>query len=171
MADTRRATKTESPHFPRGGVEPDPARVERLFEDFVRSRGLKLTAQRRRILKKVFSNHGHFTAEQMYEQVRRLRISRATVYRTLSLLVEGHFLECLDLGQDRKFYEHILGHEHHDHLICTACDTVIEFQEPRIEALQEQVGRRNGFLIQDHSLRLFGLCPACLAKADGNLSR
>jgi Fur family ferric uptake transcriptional regulator len=153
-------------HFPRGGVEPDFDHVEGSFEKFVRSKGLKLTSQRRRILKKVFSNHRHFTADEVHDMFKRTRdrISRATVYRTLALLVEGGFLDVLDLGGDRKYYEHILGHEHHDHIVCLSCERIVEFQEPLIEKLQEEVARRLGFRISSHSLRLFGYCAECLSR-------
>lgn len=140
-------------------------RVAREFEKFIRGKGLKLTSQRRRILKRVFATHRHFTAEEIHEIFRRGQgdVSRATVYRTLSLLVEGGFLDMLELGGDTKRYEHILGREHHDHLMCARCGTVVEFQEPRIEALQEEVAARHGFRIASHSLRIFGTCRKCLA--------
>jgi Fur family ferric uptake transcriptional regulator len=140
-----------------------PAKVESEFEAFIRKKGLKLTSQRRRILKRVFSTNRHFTADEIHETFRRGRsdVSRATVYRTLSLLVEGGFIDMLDLGGDTKRYEHISDREHHDHLMCTRCGTVIEFQEPRIEELQDEVAKRQGFKITSHSLRLFGTCKKC----------
>ncbi len=140
-------------------------RVEREFETFIRRKGLKLTSQRRRILKRVFATNRHFTAEEIHEAFRRGRddVSRATVYRTLSLLVEGGFLDMLELGGDTKRYEHILGREHHDHLMCVRCGHVIEFQEERIEELQEQVAKEHGFHISSHSLRIFGNCKKCVA--------
>lgn len=153
-------------HFPREGVEPEFERVERDFETFIRSKGLKLTSQRRRILKKVFATHQHFTADEMHAMFQRSKplISRATIYRTLTLLVEGRFLESLDLGEDRKYYEHILGHEHHDHIICLECKKIVEFQERRIEELQEVVMKRHGFHTTSHSLRLFGYCADCYSE-------
>ncbi len=142
-------------------------RVEREFETFIRRKGLKLTSQRRRILKRVFATHRHFTAEEIHEAFRRGRddVSRATVYRTLSLLVEGGFLDMLELGGDTKRYEHILGRAHHDHLMCVRCGSVIEFEEERIEALQSEVATRHGFQITSHSLRIFGTCKKCVATA------
>ena len=140
-----------------------PPNVENEFEAFIRKKGLKLTSQRRRILKRVFATNRHFTADEIHETFRRGRsdVSRATVYRTLSLLVEGGFIDMLELGGDTKRYEHILDREHHDHLMCTRCGAVIEFQEPRIEELQDEVAKRQGFKITSHSLRLFGTCKKC----------
>jgi Fur family ferric uptake transcriptional regulator len=147
--------------------EPAFESVEREFEAFIRKKGLKLTSQRRRILKRIFSTHRHFTAEEAHDWFRKGRddVSRATVYRTLSLLVEGGLLDQLDLGGDKKRYEHLLGRAHHDHLLCTKCGTVVEFQEPRIETLQDEVAKANGFSITSHSLRLFGMCRNCSAAA------
>jgi len=154
----------------RSAAQLQSERVEREFESFIRKKGLKLTSQRRRILKRIFATDRHFTAEEIHEAFRRGRteVSRATVYRTLSLLVEGGFIDMLELGGDTKRYEHILDREHHDHLLCTRCGAVVEFQEPRIEALQDEVARRNSFKITSHSLRLFGTCRKCASAESAN---
>ena len=159
VAESKRA-KGAPTHFPEEGVEPDFTLVESAFERLVRSKGLKLTSQRRRILKKVFSTHEHFTAEDLHEMFRRSRsqISRATIYRTLGLLVEGGFLDALDLGGDRKFYEHVLGHERHDHIICLDCGKIMEFQEPRIDELQGEIAEKHGFRLEQHTLKMFARC-------------
>ncbi|MFO0984539.1 MAG: Fur family transcriptional regulator [Planctomycetota bacterium] len=137
--------------------------VEEAFDRFIRGKGLKLTSQRKKILKAVFHTHRHFTADELYDMLHheRLRISRATIYRTLSLLEEGKFLESLDVGKDSKYYEHIMGHAHHDHMICVNCGKFIEFRDDNIEALQDQVSRSHGFLVTSHSLKIFGLCKSC----------
>ena len=170
MTDATPATVSSSPTAPRRpAAEATFERIEREFEAFVRKKGLKLTSQRRRILKRVFSTNRHFTAEEIHEVFRRGRsdVSRATVYRTLGLLVEGGFLDMLELGGDTKRYEHILDREHHDHLLCTRCGAVVEFQEPRIEVLQDEVARKNSFKITSHSLRIFGTCRKCTAESGG----
>ena len=141
--------------------------VEEAFDRFVRGKGLKLTSQRKRILKAVFQTHRHFTAEDLYGMLQhqdRLKISRATIYRTLNLLEEGKFLESLDVGKDSKYYEHVMGHAHHDHMICINCGRLIEFRDDNIEALQEQASRAHGFLVTSHSLKLFGFCKNCRPK-------
>lgn len=141
--------------------------IRRRFEDFLRGRGLKLTTQRARILERAFATHEHFSAETLYGWLRAEagpKVSRATVYRTLNLLAEGGFIESLDAGGGELFYEHVLGHQHHDHLICVDCGRIEEFQEPRIEELQQEVSRKKGFELVHHSLRLMGYCPACRAR-------
>jgi len=151
--------------------------IQRAFEKFLRKRSLKLTAQRERIFQRAFGTHEHFSAETLYEWLRKSdepSVSRATVYRTLNLLVEGGFLESLDTGQGEMLYEHVLGHRHHDHLVCVDCGRIEEFVDDQIEELQEKAAERKGFTLLRHELRLFGTCAACTRKrqaADGGSTR
>lgn len=143
------------------------ASIRRAFEGFLRRRALKLTPQRARIFERAYATHDHFSAETLYAWLREEAgpdVSRATVYRTLSLLVEGGFLESLDAGQGELLYEHVLGHKHHDHLVCVECGRIEEFTDERIEALQEEAAQRKGFVLLSHNLRLFGLCGPCARK-------
>ena len=143
------------------------ASIQKAFERFLRTRALKLTPQRRRIFERVFSTHEHFSAEKLYGWMKGESgppVSRATVYRTLSLLVEGGFLESLDAGQGELLYEHVLGHRHHDHLMCIDCGRIEEFSDERIEALQREAAARKGFTLLYHNLRLFGRCAPCERK-------
>lgn len=135
----------------------------RRFEEHLRRRGLRVTEQRRLILELAWSTHDHFTAEDLYGWARQrdVRASRATVYRTLNLLVEGGFLAPLDGGQGQMLYEHILGHHHHDHMICLACGRILEFRSEEIERIQEEEARRRGFQVVDHTLTLEGYCARC----------
>ncbi|MDP6407870.1 MAG: Fur family transcriptional regulator [Planctomycetota bacterium] len=145
--------------------------IDQKFESYLRSRSLKLTPQRWRIFERAFATHKHFSAEQLYAWMAEEegpKVSRATVYRTLSLLEEGGFIESLDTGGGEIVYEHVLGHGHHDHLICTDCGRICEFREPRIEKLQREVARSQGFTLESHSLRLMGRCASC-AESLGDL--
>jgi Fur family ferric uptake transcriptional regulator len=146
------------------------ATIHKAFERFLRKRSLKLTPQRERIFQRAFATHEHFSAETLYEWLREEEgpsVSRATVYRTLVLLVEGGFLESLDTGRGELLYEHVLGHRHHDHIVCVDCGRIDEFFEPEIERLQEAIAVKKGFVLQHHSMRLFGTCAAC-ARKDGD---
>ena len=133
------------------------------FEAFLKERKLRLTAQRALVFERAFATHEHFTAETFLGWLTEdgSGVSRATLYRTLALLVEGGFLELLDAGTGEAWYEHVIGHKHHDHLICTECGRIEEFHEPRIEALQEEVARARGFQLTSHDLRLLGRCRRC----------
>ena len=143
--------------------------IRRAFEKFLTTRGLKLTPQRERIFTRVFATHDHFSAEQLFGWMRDepgSKVSRATVYRTLTLLAEGKFLESLDVGQGELLYEHVLGHRHHDHIVCDDCGRIEEFRDEEIERLQEEVAANKGFILRHHSMRLFGTCAVCTRKRE-----
>lgn len=138
--------------------------IKRLFERFLRESKRKHTAQRLKIVRRAFQMPKHFSAEDLYQVMRREKtpVSKATVYRTLKLLVEGGFLEELEIGaRQAKFYEPILGREHHDHMICLSCGDIHEFVDPRIEELQDRAAEELGFEVVSHTLKLFGLCKSC----------
>ncbi|MBI5434531.1 MAG: transcriptional repressor [Planctomycetes bacterium] len=138
--------------------------IRSAFEAFLKKRSLKLTTQRRRIFDRAFVTHEHFSAERLYRWMLEepgTRVSRATVYRTLGLLVEGEFMRSLDAGRGELVYEHTLGHPHHDHMVCLGCGKIEEFSDPKIEELQLAACARKGFELVDHDLRLLGYCRAC----------
>lgn len=147
-----------------------PEQALRRFEAFLRTRDLRMTSQRREILLLAWGTHEHFTAEQMdgWVRARDASVSRATVYRTLALLVEGGFLSTIDRGHGQTLYEHILGHSHHDHMLCLACGRILEFRCEEIEELQRRMADHHHFLIQRHTLRLEGLCSRCQSAEGGN---
>lgn len=141
--------------------------IKKRFEEFLRKGSLKVTPQRKRIFDRVFSTHEHFSAERLYEWLRKEegpRVSRATVYRTLDVLVKGAFIESLDTGTGELMYEHILGHHHHDHMICLDCGKIEEFRDERIEELQRLAAEKLGFQVLSHVHRLSGYCRACGAR-------
>lgn len=133
------------------------------FAEYLEHKNLKLTRQRELLLEEIFNDGGHFEAEELVERLkhRDTRVSRATVYRTLELLQECSLVEKINFGTTRSFYEHVSPGQHHDHIICTRCGTVIEFMDERIEALQEEVCRKHGLELTHHSMRLFGVCRQC----------
>ena len=142
------------------------------FERFLRTRSLRLTRQREAILRAIYETHEHVTAEQLFDLLQksedtvRLRISRATVYRTLALLAEGGFVQALDLGRESgTLYEHTLGHKHHDHMVCLDCGRILEFADEQLEVVQSEVLARHGFCARSHRLNVFGTCAECAAKA------
>ncbi|MHC4605818.1 MAG: Fur family transcriptional regulator [Planctomycetota bacterium] len=136
------------------------------FERALRRRGLKLTAPRRRVTKKLLSLRGHFNAEELQDMLKKdgTPVSKATVYRTLSLLEECGIFDSHDFGGGPKVYEKAVDRAHHDHLCCIACGALIEFHEPAIEHLQKKVVRRYGFAPVYHSHKIFGYCTRCAKK-------
>ena len=150
-------------------VEPmKPGEELEVVERYMREHGFRWTAQRRLIARVAFATHEHFRADDLLEMCRRVdaAVSRATVYRTLSMMEQAGFLESLDTGDGSKKFEHVLGHEHHDHMVCTRCGTIIEFRDDALEQRQEAAARRHGFTITNHSLKLFGICQACASQVE-----
>lgn len=143
---------------------------ERVFEEFLRERGLKFTRARRDLLRKIFSMHDHFTAEQLLDRLKEagLEASKATVYRTLSVLLECDLLNAHDFGEGALYYEHTFGHDHHDHLFCLNCKSITEFREPSIEDSQVRITESLGFRMLAHSLKIYGICQEC-AERDPHL--
>ncbi len=133
------------------------------FEEFLRKKGLKSTRQRRLIVERAFLTHTHFSAEGLFELLRKEddTISKATVYRTLALLTEGRLLEPIDFGKGYKYYEHVLGHSHHDHLVCIRFGRITQFEDDTIENIQVEVSRKMRFKPMSHSLKIFGSCRRC----------
>ncbi|MCB1232124.1 MAG: transcriptional repressor [Verrucomicrobiae bacterium] len=138
----------------------DPEIKER-FDDYIREKGLRRTSQRDVIVEAAFSTEEHFTAEQLWDFARRIdpTTSRATLYRTLSLLVESGLLREIDLGRDQKYYDpNFVDHPHHNHLICVDCGKVIEFEDEHIETLFDCITRRLGFRPTKKSMRIEACC-------------
>ena len=131
------------------------------LRDHLAKRQLKLTRQREYILN-AFLKMEHVTAEQMYRQLARKdpHIGLATIYRTLNLFCEAGLAQARHFGAQTQ-YDNVWQKGHHDHLICTSCGKIVEFENCQIEALQQEVARKNGFSIETHRLELYGLCSAC----------
>ena len=138
-----------------------PAEKER-FRRFLKSQYLRMTSDREAIVEAVFSTHDHFRAEELAWRLRERGVSKATVYRTLPLLVDCGLLRQVMLGDKQGHYEHVHQEEAgHDHLICTTCGEVIEFQHPCVGRVREAVRRRYGFEPERVVLEITGLCAGC----------
>jgi Fur family ferric uptake transcriptional regulator len=137
-----------------------------IFQDFLSKQGLKLTKERMAVLREIFSIHGHFEPEQLYIRIKAegIKASRASVYRTLNLLVECGLVERISRSEKGNVYEHTFGHRHHDHMICTDCGTVIEFYSEDLEKIQKKVCSSHSFEGRNHTLEIRGSCRKCRKK-------
>jgi Fur family ferric uptake transcriptional regulator len=138
----------------------DPQIAERL-NNHLASKGLRRTRQREVIVDTVFSSDEHFNAEELLDRVRAVdrTVSRATVYRTLTLMVECGLLRHVDLGRDQTYYDpNFLDKPQHNHLICIDCDRVVEFEDEHIALLNDCITRRLGFRPQMQSMRIEAHC-------------
>ncbi len=132
------------------------------FREFLEIRGEKLTEPRRALLQHIFASHKHFDADELVADLlgSGRRVSRATVYRTLKLLVEARLLRKLDLT-NRTVYEHDYGYPSHDHLHCTTCGNVLEFTNEEVRRIREQVALAHGFRASGHRFIIAGQCSTC----------
>lgn len=137
------------------------------FDEYLQSRGMRNTVQRRNLIERVFSEHDHFDADQLIERLPRKGqkgyVSRPTVYRTLAEFVDAGLLRKFDVG-GRTIYEHDYGYPQHEHLYCSSCEKLIEFQCPELNEIRESVARRHGFSARNHRFIVVGTCDQCRAK-------
>ena len=130
---------------------------------WIAARGLKTTRQRDLIVDTFFSQPGHLSVEELLEKVtaRDRSIGAATVYRTMKILTDAGLASARHFEGGQTRYEAALDRHHHDHLICTSCGRIVEFENERIEELQERVAEQQGFKVTHHKLELYGLCRLC----------
>jgi len=140
-------------------------REETLFLDHLRSRGLRATAERRSLLRAIFAQHRHIDAEETLAAVRASghKISRATVYRNLELLVECGLVAKVRLPGGRTVFEHLHPGLRHDHMTCRRCGRIVEFVSPGISALLAEICRAHDFDPAEPQLQIHGLCAKCAA--------
>lgn len=137
------------------------------FEEFLQTRGLRNTAQRRFLIEQVFSRHQHFDVDMLSEQLPRKGdknyVSRPTVYRTLKEFVDAGLLRSFQL-EGRTVYEHDYGYPQHDHFYCTKCRKLLEFQSDELVRLRDRVAAEHGFRVGSHRLIIQGVCQECSRK-------
>lgn len=139
--------------------------VKKIFSAYLENKSLRRTTERFAILEEIYRYAGHFDVESLYLQMKnkKFRVSRATVYNTLDLLVECDLVSKHQFGKNQAQYEKCYGYKQHDHLICTDCNQVVEFCDPRVQNIQNTVGELLQFKVIHHSLILYAACnkPHC----------
>ena len=151
---------SKAPTAVRTGAHPDPKGHWRAY---LERKGLKTTQQREAIVDAFLRSSGHVALEDLLSSARRKHpsVGLATVYRTVKLLEEAGIAEARHFGPGQTLYEVSEGRAHHDHLICTRCTLIIEFEDEKIETMQEAVAKRHGFHVTHHKMELYGLCRDC----------
>ncbi len=139
---------------------------EEQFKYFLKEKRLKYTKERKKIIKAITAIQKHFVAEDIHQQIRKQksRVSLATVYRTIPLLIDsGLITETLYRGE-KVVYEKIYNKPHHDHMVCLNCGKIIEFSNEKVEKLQEDICQQNYFIPTEHCLEIKGYCQECQDK-------
>lgn len=131
------------------------------FHEYLETQSLRSTKQRDAVARTFFGLTGHVNVDELLAHARKHspRLGYATVYRTLKLLTECGLAAERRFGNESRVYETAGDTAHHDHLICTECGHVLEFENDEIERLQEKVARSFGFTLVRHKLELYGMCP------------
>jgi Fur family ferric uptake transcriptional regulator len=152
---------------------PNLEHFRALLNQHMEKRGLRSTDQRRLIVETFFQAPNHISIEELLAEVRAKdpRVGYATVYRTLKLLTECGVAFERKFGDGLTRYELADDASHHDHLICIECAKIVEFEEPKIEELQEKIAARHGFLLTSHKHEMYGTCSECQAKAARGTAR
>ncbi|MBN2895923.1 MAG: transcriptional repressor [Campylobacterales bacterium] len=157
-------SKTET-DFSQRTIEYDDLLAK--FKDLLKKNGYKYTIQREVILETLYNCDEHLTPESLHQRIKELypelKTGIATVYRTLALLETSDMVTSLSFGAQGKKYE-LGAKEHHDHMICTSCGEITEFVDAAIEARQHDIAKELGFLMQDHSMQIYGICKSCQEK-------
>ncbi len=135
-------------------------KIKQILALELEKRGLRKTTERFTILEAIYNRDDHFDVEDLYENLRKMNfhVSRATVYNTLDVLVESGLVRKHRFNGDGALFEKALGFRQHGHLVCIECHQIKEFCDPRLQAIQDNVGQALGFHITDQALVFYGHC-------------
>lgn len=140
--------------------KPNFEAAKKILTAYLENKGLRKTPERFAILEEIYTREDHFDVDELYISMKnkRYRVSRATVYNTLDVLVDCDLVTKHQFGKNLAQFEKSYGNRQHDHLICTDCHKVMEFCDPRIQSIQNMVGEMLNFTVMHHSLIFYGNC-------------
>lgn len=144
-------------------ADPSAKQAWSQFAGFLHANGRRITRTRRTVLNHVFSRHDHFRAEDVTAALAAgpLRVSRGAVYQNLALMAEAGIVREIRDGGPHTRYEHAVGHQHHEHMVCDRCGGFTEFSDPHIREALEEACAQHGFVERTHGIVISGVCDHC----------
>ncbi len=132
------------------------------FRSFLKSKGHRITKEREAIAEAVLLNRGLFDVEELFLHLKgQVGVSKASIYRTIPILIESGLLAAVYLENGHMHYERVYGREHHSHLRCTACGHIFEFSVPELPVLEKTIAEQKNFKSEGHKFEIWGLCSNC----------
>ena len=134
-----------------------------IFREFLKKRGLRNTREREAIIREILSTDDHFDVDELFLRLKKKSQggSKASIYRTIPLLLEAGIITEVYLENGHMHYEQVYGRDHHCHLRCTNCRTIIEFSDSRLKEIEQEVAKKYKFINEGHKMDIMGLCPKC----------
>jgi len=154
------AEKTKAYAFQKS--DPDLDAEMESFRAFLKSKGHRVTKEREAIAESVLLNRGHFDVDELFLSLKsQAGVSKASIYRTIPILIESGLLAAVYLENGHMHYERVYGREHHSHLRCTSCGQIFEFSVPELPVLEKTIAEQKNFKSEGHKFEIWGLCAKC----------